>query len=122
MKVAISSAGTSIDSDVYPRFARCPYFVIYDTDSCISSYIINKEKDEKEGGGIKVAKMISDLKIDSVITGSIGPNAYNFLYAALIEIYSGVTGTAEKNIQRLQKGELDPAVEPDAAPYSGAGQ
>lgn len=121
MKVAISSSGTTLESNVDPRFGRCPYFIIYDTDSGIFSYIENQERQATEGGGIKVAQMILNMKVDSVITGNIGPNAYGVLSAALIEVYSGVSGTVKNAINRFKNGELESASEPDVPPYSGTG-
>ena len=53
MKMAISSIGTTLGSNVDPRFGKCPYFIIYDTDSNIFSYIENKERNETEGGSLK---------------------------------------------------------------------
>ena len=121
MKVGISSSGTTLESNVDPRFGKCPYFIIYDTDSGIFSYIENQERQVTEGGGIKVAHMISDMEVDSVITGNIGPNAYGVLSSDLIEVYSGVTGTVENAINRFKNDELELASESDAPPYSGTG-
>ncbi len=121
MKVAISSSGTTLESIIEARFGKCPYFIIYDTDSNIFSYIENKERQETEGGGIKVAQMISDVEVDSVITVNIGPNAYGVLSTDLIEVYSGVTGTVKNAINRFKNDELEPVSEPDAPPYSGTG-
>ena len=121
MKVGISSSGTTLESTVDPRFGKCPYFIIYDTDSNIFSYIKNQERQVTEGGGIKVAHMISDMEVDSVITGNIGPNAYGVLSSDLIEVYSGVTGTVENAINRFKSDELELASESDAPPYSGNG-
>jgi len=33
MKVAISSSGTTVESEVDLRFGRCPYYIIYDTEA-----------------------------------------------------------------------------------------
>ncbi len=121
MKVGISSSATTLESTVDPRFGKCPYFIIYDTDSGIFSYIENQERQVTEGGGIKVAHMISDMEVDSVITGNIGPNAYGVLSSDLIEVYSGVTGTVENAINRFKNDELELASESDAPPYSGTG-
>ena len=114
MKVGISSSGTTFESNVGPRFGKCRYFIIYDTDSGIFSYIENQERQVIEGGGIKVAHMISDMEVDSVITGNIGPNAYGVLSSDLIEVYSGVTGTVENAINRFKNDELELASESDA--------
>ena len=41
MKIGISSTGTSLESNVDMRFGRCPYFIIYDTESNDFEHIEN---------------------------------------------------------------------------------
>lgn len=36
MKVAVSAAGTELNAGIDPRFGRCPYFIIVNTDDMIS--------------------------------------------------------------------------------------
>ncbi|NHV96508.1 MAG: hypothetical protein HA494_01770 [Thaumarchaeota archaeon] len=45
MKVAVSAAGGSLDAQVDPRFGRCPYFVIVDTDTMAFEAIPNTSAD-----------------------------------------------------------------------------
>ncbi len=36
MKIAITSEGNSLNSLIDPRFGRCAFFAIYDTDTLVS--------------------------------------------------------------------------------------
>lgn len=60
-------------------------------------------------------------KVDSVITGNIGPNAFKVLSAASINVFSGVTGTVEKAIEKIKSGQLKTTSAPDAPSHFGTG-
>ena len=121
MKVAISSSGTALVSNVDARFGRCPYFIIYDTGEETFSHIDNQSRQAMGGAGIQAAQMIVNQDVEAVITGNIGPNAYKVLSAASINVYSGTTGTVENAIDRLKKDELKSSKGPDVTPHFGTG-
>jgi len=121
MKVAVSSTGTSLDSNVDARFGRCPYFIIYDTDSGNFEYIENQSRQAMGGAGIQTAQMLINQNVEAIITGNIGPNAYRVLSSSPIKVYSGVTGTVRDAIDRLEKGELKASSGPDVPPHFGTG-
>lgn len=121
MKIAVSSSETSLDSNVDARFGRCPYFIIYDTDSSDFEFIENQSRQAMGGAGIQAAQMLVDKNIEAVITGNIGPNAYRVLSSSPIKVYSGVTGTVKYAISRLEKGELKSSSGPDVPPHFGEG-
>ena len=121
MKVAISSSGRTLESNVDSRFGRCPYFLIYDTDSGDIKAIENQSRQAMGGAGIQAAQMVSDKKVDAVVTGNIGPNAFKVLSAASINVFSGVTGTVEKAIEKIKSGQLKTTSAPDAPSHFGTG-
>ncbi|MBC7334355.1 MAG: NifB/NifX family molybdenum-iron cluster-binding protein [Actinobacteria bacterium] len=119
MKVAISSTGTSFDSEVDARFGRCPYFIIYDTDSDSFEHIENQARGAMGGAGIQAAQMLINRGVEAVITGNVGPNAYRVLSSSPLRVYSGVTGTVRAAIERFKKGELTLSSGPDVSPHFG---
>lgn len=121
MKVAISSNGTSLESSIDTRFGRCPYFIVYDTDSDTFSHLENQSRQAMGGAGIQAAQMIVNEDVEAVITGNIGPNAYKVLSAASLNIYSGVIGTVKEALDLLKKGELKSSKGPDVDPHFGTG-
>ena len=121
MKVAISSSGTTLESNVDTRFGRCPYFIIYDTGDDTFSHIENQSRQAMGGAGVQAAQMIVNQNVEAVITGNIGPNAYKVLSAASISVYSGTTGSVENAIDRLKKDELKSSKGPDVVPHFGTG-
>jgi predicted Fe-Mo cluster-binding NifX family protein len=122
MKVAISSSGTTLQSNVDPRFGRCSYYIIYDTESDSFKYVENKSGQATGGAGIQAAQMISNMNVESLITGNIGPNAYRVLFEASIKIYSGATGNIKDAIEKFKKGEYKQTTGPDVGSHFGIGK
>jgi predicted Fe-Mo cluster-binding NifX family protein len=56
-----------------------------------------------------------------VLTGNCGPNAYQTLNAAGIEVIVGCSGTVSEAVQRFKAGELRPVTAPSVASHSGMG-
>jgi predicted Fe-Mo cluster-binding NifX family protein len=122
MKVAISSSGTTLQSNVDPRFGRCPYYIVYDTESDSFKHVENKSGQATGGAGIQAAQMISNMNVESLITGNIGPNAYRVLSEASIKIYSGATGSIKDAIEKFKKGEYKQTIGPDVESHFGMGR
>ena len=121
MKVAISSSGTALESNVDTRFGRCPYFIIYDTGDDTFYHVENQSRQAMGGAGVQAAQMIVNQNVEAVITGNIGPNAYKVLSAAAISVYSGTTGSVKNAIDKLKKDELKSSKGPDVVPHFGNG-
>ena len=121
MKVAVSSSGTSLDSNVDPRFGRCPYYIFYDTNTDSFEHVDNEGRQAMGGAGIQAAQFLANKKIEAVISGNIGPNAYRVLSAASIKIYSGVTGKVKDAVEKFKKDELKETIAPDVQAHFGAG-
>ncbi len=122
MKVAISSGGETLESNVDQRFARCPYYIIYDTNSGSFEAIKNESSMEGGGAGIRAAQRISDMGIEAVISGNIGPSAFRVLSAASIKIYSGASGSIKDVLKDLKNGKYSEINSPDVDSHFGMGK
>jgi len=122
MKIAITSSGTTLQSGVDPRFGRCPYYIIYDTENDSFEAIENKSSLAGGGAGIQAAQNISDMKAEAVITGNVGPNAFRVLSAASVKIYSGATGSIKDAIEKFKNGEYEETTGPDVGSHFGMGR
>jgi len=109
MKVAVSATGGSLEAHVDPRFGRCPYFVIVDTDTMEFEAIPNISSGAISGAGIQAAQTILNKGIKAVITGSVGPNACQALSAAGIRVYVGAFGTVQDAVESFKSGRLQEA-------------
>ncbi len=119
MKICISSSGTDLDSNVDPRFGRCPYFIMYDSENDTFEYFENESRNAMGGAGIQAAQAVINRGANTVISGNIGPNAFKVLAAADINIYSGVSGTVREAIEKLKNGKLVLTLSPDVQSHFG---
>ena len=106
MKIGVTSTGKDLDSQVDPRFGRCKYFLIVDTDKMNFEAISNESIMTSGGAGIQAAQMIAKTGVRVVLTGNVGPNAFQTLSAAGVKVVTGVDGTVKEAVEKYKKGEL----------------
>ncbi|KPL02170.1 MAG: dinitrogenase iron-molybdenum cofactor biosynthesis protein [candidate division Zixibacteria bacterium SM1_73] len=106
MKIAITSQGDSLDASVDPRFGRCAYFIIIDLETEEIEAVPNPASGAMGGAGPQAAQTLSDKGVEAVITGNVGPNAFQSLKAGNIKMYEGASGTVKESLTKYKKGEL----------------
>jgi predicted Fe-Mo cluster-binding NifX family protein len=121
MKIAISATGPSLDSPIDPRFGRCQYLLIVDSESLDFEAVENPAVMAPGGAGIQAAELVASMGAGAVITGNCGPNAYQVLSAAGIDIFVGASGSVRQALEAYRKGELQATAGPSTGPYSGMG-
>jgi predicted Fe-Mo cluster-binding NifX family protein len=121
MKICVTSQGRDLLAQVDPRFGRCQYFIIVDPDTLEFEAIQNPNVAAASGAGIQSAQLMADKGIEVLLTGNIGPNAFNTLQAAGIKIITGVTGTIQEAIESFKKGGLQEGTGPTVAGKFGLG-
>ena len=128
MKVAITSTGPTLDSPVDPRFGRCAYFIIVDTDTMEFQAIPNPAANATGGAGTMAAQFVASQGVQAVVTGEVGPNALAALQAAGIGMITGVSGTVREAVERIRSGNFSistpemPPAGPPPGPGFGRGQ
>jgi len=121
MKIAVSSSGPDLGSQIDPRFGRCVYFLIIDTGD-MSFEACNNESIALGGGaGIQSAQFVASKGAKAVITGSCGPNAVRTLSAAGIELFVDHSGTVIDAVERYKNGELSPTDKANVPDHYGMG-
>ncbi len=106
MKVIVSSTGEGLDAEMDPRFGRCQYFVLVDTDTMTAETHPNPGANASGGAGFQAAQFCSDMGAQAVISGSFGPNAFNTLQEAGIKMYPASGGTVRELAEALLSGKL----------------
>ena len=119
MKIAITSTGEELESQVDPRFGRCQYFVITDPETMEFEAIDNQAAMASGGAGPQAAQAISKMGIEAVMTGNVGPNAFQALEAAGIKIITGSSGTVKEMVERFNSGDYAKTEAPNVGSHSG---
>jgi predicted Fe-Mo cluster-binding NifX family protein len=119
MKIGVSSTGENLDANVDQRFGRCKYFLIVDTESMEFKVLSNENAMASGGAGIQAAQTIAKTGAEVVVTGNVGPNAFQTLSAAGMKIFTGASGTIKESIEKYKKGELKETEAPNVGSHSG---
>jgi predicted Fe-Mo cluster-binding NifX family protein len=121
LKIAISSSSDNLDSMLDPRFGRCQYFVYVDPETLEYEASPNESTNTMGGAGIQAAQNVANKHVEAVLTGNIGPNAFQTLEAAGIKVYTGLTGTIKEVIEKFKTGELTETSQPNVGSHAGMG-
>ena len=119
MKIAISSSGTDQSAQVDPRFGRCAYFLVIDTESGKTEAVANAAQSAGGGAGIQAAQTVADHGAETVLTGNVGPNAHRALQAAKISVITGVSGTVSDALKAFHDGKYKATESPTVQPHFG---
>lgn len=106
MKIAITATGDSLEAKVDPRFGRCAYFLVVDVDTMEVEAIENAGASAGGGAGILAGQAVADAGAQAVLTGNVGPNAFQTLSALGLSMYTDVTGTVKEAVEQYKAGEL----------------
>lgn len=108
MKVAISASGITSEDLFDIRFGRCAYFQIHDTENEEVKVLENRGQYASGGAGIAASNQLIDEKTDVIITGNLGPNAFELIEKSGIKAYKCNNITATGSILKKYKmGELE---------------
>jgi predicted Fe-Mo cluster-binding NifX family protein len=114
-KIAITSEGPSLDDQVDPRFGRAAGFVVVDLGTLESQYIENGQAQVMaQGAGIQAAELMARAGVSHVLTGFVGPKAFQALTAAGIKVGQNLEGlTVRQAVERFQGGQVEIAQAPN---------
>lgn len=107
MKVAISATGNYMSANVDRRFGRCPWFLFVDTETAKCEAIENKGADVASGAGTSCAQLVLEREVKAIISGQVGPNAYEVLKQGGVDIFIvSQDMTVQGAIDKLKNNEL----------------
>ena len=121
MKLGVSATGESLDAQVDPRFGRCAYFLIVDSETFAFEAIPNTAAGAMSGAGIQAAQAVANKGAQTVLTGHVGPNAFQALSSAGISIITGVAGSVREAVEAFKSGKSQKVTAPTTAMGFGMG-
>jgi predicted Fe-Mo cluster-binding NifX family protein len=108
MRIAVSSRGPDLTSQVDEKFGRCNYFVFVDPDSLASEPVTNTAASVSAGAGVPAALLVVNRGVQAVLTGEVGPSAAEILADAGITVVTGIRGTVLDAVQGFMQGRFQP--------------
>lgn len=119
MKLIISISGHKLDSPFDPRFGRAAAFCCVDSQTGEWTVHENPARSASGGAGVQAAQFVAGLGVQAVISGAYGPNAFDTLSPAGIEMYLAPAGdnlTAADVLALFKAAKLTKA---EAATHAG---
>jgi predicted Fe-Mo cluster-binding NifX family protein len=121
MRIAISSQGTTLDTPASPVFGRCPTYVFVDTETMEFEALPNPAMSQGGGAGIQAAQFVVNQGAGAVLTGNLGPNAFDVLQAAGVPGYLIPEGTVRQAVEAHKAGRLQPMGGANVPAHAGMG-
>ena len=94
---------------------------IVDSESMAFETILNAAAGTMGGAGIQAAQTLTKKGVDVLITGNVGPNAFQALSAAGTKIVTGASGTVREVVEKYKRGELSETSAPTVKGHFGMG-
>lgn len=104
MKLAVTAKEPSLDAAVDPRFGRCAFFVLVETDGMTVQGVENPYVTAAGAAGTRSAQLLVEYDVKCLLTGRCGPNAEEALAAAGIEVVTDCHGSVADAVAAFQSG------------------
>ncbi len=110
MKIAITAKADDLNGELDPHFGRarkiiliCPEtgeFTVHDNQQNLNAV---------QGAGIQAAQTVAGLGAEILITGNVGPKAFQALSAAGIKVYLAPAGSIANVLEAFRGNKLQEA-------------
>jgi predicted Fe-Mo cluster-binding NifX family protein len=119
MKLAVSISGNSLNSPFDARFGRAASFCIVDTESGAWEAFENPALSASGGAGVQAAQFVAKHGAQAVVSGAFGPNAFDTLTAAEIEMYLAPSNEAHSAAEILAMFKAGQLTKAEVATHAG---
>ncbi len=106
MKIVVSANGYDLEAPASPVFGRCPVYVFVDTETMAFEAMDNPAQAASGGAGIQAAQFVVNHGAQAVLSGNVGPNAFDVLAAANVPVYLVAEGTMRDAVEAFKAGRL----------------
>ena len=121
MKIVVSAQGDTLDAPASPVFGRCPIYIFVDTESMQFEAVPNPAMNQGGGAGIQAAQFVVERGAQAVLSGNLGPNAFEVLRAAGIPSYLVPEGTVRQAVEAFKAGGAQPMGGANVDAHAGMG-
>jgi len=121
MKIVVSAQGDNLDAPASPVFGRCPTYVFVDSDTLQFETLPNPAMSQGGGAGIQAAQFVLNQGAQAVLSGNLGPNAFDVFQAAGVPAYLVPPGTVRQAVEAFKAGQLPPMGTANVAAHAGLG-
>ena len=120
MRIVVSAQGDTLDAPASPVFGRCPTYVFV-SETMQFEAVPNPAMNQGGGAGIQAAQFVVERGAQAVLTGNLGPNAFDVLEAAGIPSYLVPEGTVRQAVEAFRVGRVRPMGSANVAAHAGMG-
>lgn len=121
MKIVVSAQGDTLEAQTSPVFGRCPTYIFVDTETMDFEIVPNPAMNQGGGAGIQAAQFVINHGAQAVLTGNLGPNAFDVLQAAGISGYLVSEGTVHQAVEAFKDSRLQALAGANVAAHAGMG-
>jgi predicted Fe-Mo cluster-binding NifX family protein len=121
MKIVITASGTDLGAQVNPIFGRCPRYIFVDTETMQFEVVENPAVNAPGGAGIQAAQFVIERGAKAVVTGNVGPNAFQVFEAAGVSVFLFDSGTVQQAVEAFEAGQLSAAGAASRPAHAGMG-
>ena len=124
VKIAVSCDEPSLEAAVDPRFGRAAGFLIVDPGTMEFTYQENGQAQAMaRGAGIQAAETVIRAGATVVLTGYVGPKAFQALSAGGVQIAQDLANmTVRQAVERYTAGNVTVADQPNSPAHGGGGR
>ncbi|MGD2148712.1 MAG: NifB/NifX family molybdenum-iron cluster-binding protein [Anaerolineae bacterium] len=122
MRIVVTANGAGLDAPASPVFGRCPWYIFVDTDTLEAESVENPAMNAAGGAGIQAAQFVVEQGARAVVTGNMGPNAFNVFRSAGVPVFLGKGGTVRECVEAFKSGELDETGGATGPAHAGMGR
>ena len=119
MKIAVSSQGDHLDAPASPVFGRCPTYLFVEPETMEFEALPNPAMSQGGGAGIQAAQFVVNAGAEAVLSGNLGPNAFDVLQAAGVPGFLVSEGTVRQAVEAYKAGRLQPMGGPNVGAHAG---
>ncbi len=121
MRIVVSAQGETLDAPASPVFGRCPIYIFVDSETMQFEAVPNPAMSQGGGAGIQAAQFVVERGAQAVLTGNLGPNAFDVLEAAGIASYLVPEGTVRQAVEAFKAGRVQSMGGANVAAHAGMG-